>query len=48
MKNLLIRNIKIIIPTIIICAVVFTSIGVYATYRYQAKDVGFVPTNENW
>ena len=48
MKNALIRNIKIIIPTIIICAVVFTSIGVYATYRYQAKDVGFVPTNENW
>lgn len=47
MKKLIKNNLK-IITAVIISAVLFTGIGVYATTQYLAKDISFNPKDENW
>ena len=47
MKRFIAANIKLLI-TIIICAILFTGVGVYATTKYLAKDISYTPSNQNF
>ena len=47
MKGFIKNNLKILV-TLIILAILFTGIGVYAASQYYARDITFTPTNENF
>ena len=47
MKRFIKNNLKVFVA-IVISGIVFTGIGVYAASQYFAKDITFIPTNENF
>lgn len=47
MKQFIIRNLKVFI-SVIITALLFSAIGVYAGSQYLAKNIGFTPSSEDF